>query len=213
MSKFRYVNIEDGIEKSPFDDKKMRLDFIKFARNVLNAEYIDGSEFGIDLIRSDNPECGAEGERGSWKGDRWVGNQRNIFNCPVNTLNIQNRKWHFWGLHGLSNKNEGYNAIQHKGFEHNVYFRVNKDKDQICIIDSKTIRDLTKRLIVEDRIVGNNDEPEDWICVPQKYVMTYNKQHDGSWILNGDYCGLSQEEWRVIEKLKAAEAFKRHKKN
>jgi hypothetical protein len=209
MAGFEYNRVEDGIPKSSYDDKKMRKLFIEFAKNTLNVEYISGTEFGIDLIRVDKPTCGAEGENASWEGDRWVSDQCNIFNRKYNTLNIQNRKWHYWGLSEWSSKNMYRNNKTHPGFEENIYFRINSDGDQICIVDSKTIREQSKidENIVLDRTVNNSYGPEDWICIPQEYVMTYNKQTDGTWVLNGKYCGLTDEERLTIKRLKAANAY------
>ena len=191
---FTFNRVEDGIPKSGDDDSRMREIFIYFSDKTWNIKYISGTKYGIDCVRTDNPNVGAEGENASWNGDRWVGSQRDIFDLGFDTLNIQNWKWHYWGLGEFSEKNYGKYLTIHPGFMENIYFRINKQEDQICIVDAETIRDFNKIKFVLNRKVSNAKKPEDWICVPKQYVKTYNKQPNGEWVLNGRYCGLSQEE-------------------
>ena len=78
--KFRYIRINGKVIQDPFDDEDMRQLFISFAEKVLGMKFISGTQFGIDLVSVDDPTYGAEGENGSFQGDRWVGNQQDIFN-------------------------------------------------------------------------------------------------------------------------------------
>jgi hypothetical protein len=203
---FDYVRVEDGIKKDPYDDKKMKDTYIDFAKNTLGIQYEYGTTYGIDLIRT-GYNYGAEGENASYHGDRWTGIQRNIFGLNFNTLNMQNSKWHYNGLQELSDKNSGKYLIPHPGFEYNNYFRINLDYDQICIAEADVIRDFNKIKFVLNRKVSNSRGPEDWICIPEEYVKTYNKQLDGTWVLNGKYCGLSDDERKLNDRYRATQAF------
>ena len=80
--KFRYIRINGKVIQDPFDDEDMRKLFISFAEKVLGLKFISGTKYGIDLVCVDDPSWGAEGENGSFQGDRWAGNQQDIFNRP-----------------------------------------------------------------------------------------------------------------------------------
>ena len=192
---FNYTRYENGIMVSKFADMPMKEVFISFALTTLNVVYTIGGEFEIDCILASNSNYGAEGEDGSWDYDRWRSGQADLFLLGFNTLNLQNSKWHYWGLGEFSDKNWGKYIKVHPGFMHNIYFRMNKQRDQICIIDADTIRDFTKVKILFNRKVSNAKNPEDWICVPQEYVKTYNLQPDGTWLLNGPYRGMTPAEF------------------
>lgn len=205
---FNYIRIEDGKIKNSYEDDKMRNIFISLAETTLNEKYVLGTEYGIDCVREDNPMFGAEGENASWNGDRWVSEQRDIFGLGVNTLNIQNWKWHYWGLQELSEKNKGKYGVPHPGYENNIYFRINRQEDQICIADASVIRDYSKIKFALNRKVSNSEVLEDWICVPQQFVRTYNKQTNGLWLLDGPYCGPSQDEINRLKRNRAIEVAK-----
>jgi hypothetical protein len=198
---FRYVRINGEVIRDPFDDEEMRILFIEFAEklNTLGLKFVGGVEFGIDLICENDPTWGAEGENASWNGDRWVGPQQDIFNLGFPTLNIQNWKWHYFGLGEWSIKNYGKYKETHTGFEKNIYFRVNAQMDQICLVDASVIRDEKKVKYVFDKKVSNSDYAEDWICVPKEHVRTFNKQLNGEWLENGPYCGPTQKELSDME--------------
>lgn len=193
----------------PYNDDEMKDLFISFQLQVNNEEYIYGTTYGIDCVNKNNPMIGAEGERASWNGDRWKSNQRDLFNIGVDTLNIQHSKWHYWGLQELSDKNRYKYIIPHPGFEFNLYFRINRQQDQICIVEASTIRDFNKIKFVLNRKVSNSNIPEDWICVPKQFVKTYNLQHNGLWLLDGEYCGLTQDEINKSKKDRAIEIAKK----
>jgi hypothetical protein len=196
MGNFIYERIEDGVKKDKYNDLKMRETWIKFAEEVLGKKFIHGTEKGIDNLFEDGT-YGAEGENALWSGDRWVSNQRDRFGLGINTLNMPNRKWFYFGLGELSEKNTfQYRIISHVGFEKNIYYRFNAEMDQLIVVYSDTIRDFTKIKFAFDRKVNNSYEAEDWICIPQEFCFTYNKQRDGKWVLNGPYCGLTEEEKR-----------------
>jgi len=199
---FRYTRIEEGKRKSSYDDHRMRSIAIDFYEKTLGLKFKGGGDFEIDLILIENPLVGSEGENASWSGDRWTGDQRDIFNLGVNTLNIQNRKWHYWNLQELSDKpkNKYWYGKFDPGWNKNQYFRMNHQEDQICIVEAETILNDKKRIFALDRKVSNNSENEDWICIPQEFVRTFNKQPNGEWVENGKYCGLSHEE-RVKQRL------------
>lgn len=197
---FKFIRIENGEVKSVYDDALMRNIGITVFDQAFGMKFKSGTETGIDLVLIDDPSVGAEGEDGSWDGDRWVGGQKDIFNLGVGTLNIQDRKWHFWNLQELSEK-PGAKRFWGKvtsGWNKNFYFRLNRQGDQMCIVDAETILDDNKRLFALNRKVSNNDEAEDWICIPEEYVKTYNLQPSGEWVLNGKYCGPDQEECKKI---------------
>lgn len=193
---FTYERIEEGVKKSVFDDSRMREKFIEFAKKTLGLEFKNGSLKGIDCVFVDDENSGAEGENASWSGDRWKSGQRDLFNLGINTLNIQNRKWFYWGMGELSkiNINKNRNLKTHPGFLKNLYFRINKEEDQIIIVYSDVIRDSTKVKIIRNRTVRNSNEPEDWICIPQEHTLTYNKQPNGEWLLNGPYWAKTAQE-------------------
>lgn len=197
---FTYTRVEDGKVKNMFDDSRMRsiaIDFFKQAKGLI---FINGTETGIDLILEEDQNVGAEGENASWDGNRWVGRQRDIFSLGVNTLNLEHRKWHYWNLQELSSKKE---SVRHygkfnTGWKQNWYFRLNRQEDQMCIISASTILDDKKRIFVIDGQVGNSDKPEDWICIKEEFVETYNKQPDGTWELNGKYWGPTESECKKL---------------
>lgn len=197
---FRYIRINGNVIQDPFDDEDMRQLFIAFAEKVLGMKFISGTQFGIDLVSVDDPTFGAEGENASWNGDRWVSSQQDIFNLGFGTLNMQNWKWHYVGLGEYSEKNYGKYLKIHAGFEKNIYFRVNKQLDQICLVDASVLRDSSKVKFVFNRKVSNSKNPEDWICIPKKFVRTFNKQPNGEWLENGPYCGPTQKELADMEK-------------
>ena len=198
---FRYVRINGEVILDPFDDKEMRELFIDFAGkpNTLSTKFVSGDEFGIDLVCEDDPTWGAEGENASWGGDRWEGPQKDIFNLGFPTINIQNWKWKYFGLGGYSDKNYDKYEEKHTGFEKNIYFRVNAQLDQICLVEASVIRDEKKVKYVFNRKVSNSDYPEDWICVPKEHVRIFNRQPNGEWLENGPYCGPTQKELSDME--------------
>lgn len=196
---FRYIRINGKVIQDPFDDKDMRQLFILFAEKVLRLKFISGTQYGIDLVSVDDPTYGAEGENGSWNGDRWAGNQQDIFNLGFSGLNIQNWKWFYFGLGELSERNYGKYLISHPGHENNIYFRVNAQFDQICMVEASVIKDYNKIKFEFNRQVGNSDKPEDWIVIPKEYVRTFNKQPNGEWLENGPYCGPTQKELEDME--------------
>lgn len=201
---FDFIREEDGQIKKQEDDSKMRQFFIEFAKQNLNIELLNGSEKGIDLIYKHNPIAGAEGEDAGYLGDRWNGFQADLFGLGYNTLNVPHRKWFYWGYGHLSSKVKPYNLITHPGFEENMYFRVNKDYRQVCIVEASVLRDLNKIKFIYDRkVVNGKGKLEDWICIPQEYVKTYNKNLNGIWVLNGNYETLNpQERLRELAKNK-----------
>ena len=197
---FRFIRINGKVIKDPFDDKDMRQLFITFAEKVLGLKFTSGTKYGIDLVCVDDPSCGAEGENGSFQGDRWVGNQQDIFNLGFSGLNIQNWKWFYWGMGEFSERNYGKYLVSHAGQDKNIYFRVNAQFDQICMVDASVIKDYGKIKFVFNRQVGNCDKPEDWIVIPKEFVRTFNKQPNGEWLENGPYCGPTQKELADMEK-------------
>ena len=205
---FRYTRFKNGIVEDPFNDKDMRNLFIDFAEKILGIKFVDGTKYGIDLINFHDSSYGAEGEDGTWIGDRWVSFQRDIFNLGVDTLNMQNWKWHYVGLGHLSKKNYGKYLTVHSGHEKNIYFRVNRYCDQIITVDAKIIKDMSKVLFVWDKIVSNSYRLEDYICIPKEYVNTYNKQPNGLWELNGKFCGVTQEEHDARQEEYKVKRFK-----
>ena len=120
--KFRYIRINGKVIQDPFDDEDMRKLFISFAEKVLGLKFISGTKYGIDLVCVDDPSWGAEGENGSFQGDRWAGNQQDIFNLGFAGLNMQNWKWFYFGLGELSERNTGKWLTSHSGHDKNIYF-------------------------------------------------------------------------------------------
>lgn len=219
---FRFVRIENGVVKSVYDDALMRSIGIEVFLQAFNLRLKSGSKTGIDLVFVDDETAGAEGEDGSWDGDRWIGRQKDIFNVGLSTLNLQDRKWHYWNLQELSEKKEAKKwwGKFDAGWNKNYYFRLNRQGDQMCIVPAEVILNEKKRIFVLNRKVSNNDEAEDWICIPEEFVLTYNKQPNGEWVLNGKYWGPNKEECDFIffelkrlkreeEKKIAAEAYNR----
>lgn len=197
---FRYTRINGEVIQDSYDDGDMRLLYQGFAKKTLGINYINGTTYGIDLINADDPSCGAEGENGSWNGNRWESTQRDCFKLGIDTLNIQNWKWHYFGLGELSDKNYGKYLEVHDGHDKNVYFRINAQLDQICMVDASVIKDLNKIIFVRNQKVSNSDTPEDWICVPKEFVRTFNKQLNGDFLENGPYCGPTQKEIEDMER-------------
>jgi hypothetical protein len=196
---FEFERIENGVTKDKFDDTRMRSLFIEFARKYLGLEFKSGTILGIDLINIDDESWGAEGEDAQWNGDRWVSGQRDRFGLGIDTLNMPHRKWFYFGLQDKSEKNKEKNNKTHFGYLKNLYFRYNKELDQLCIVDASIIRDLEKIKFVNDFKVNNSPVPEDWIAIPKKYVRTFNKQLDETWLENGPYCGDIQRMNRLKE--------------
>ena len=209
---FGYTRIEDGKIKNPYDDSRMRAMGIKFFEEAKGLKFKDGTPMGIDLILKSNPNIGAEGENAGWCGDRWEGRQADLFNKGFNTLNIQDRKWHYWNLQEWSDKPKAKQwwGKHDPGWEDNYYFRINTQEDQICVVDGKTIHDRKKTEVVPNEKVGNSWKPEDWLCVRQEYVETWNLQPNGLWELNGKYHGPSNSEcqkmWIDSQKVKKEKA-------
>lgn len=198
--RFRYTRVNGKVIQDPYDDSEMRQLFIEFAEKILGIKFISGSIYGIDLVNHDDPSWGAEGENASWNGNRWDGPQRDIFNLGVDTLNVQNWKWFYFGLGELSEKNYGKYLETHPGHDKNIYFRVNAQLDQICMVDASVIKDSDKIKFAFNRKVSNSNNPEDWICIPKEFVRTFNKQTNGDWVENGPYCGPTQQELSDLEK-------------
>jgi len=213
---FEYVRIEDGKVKKSTDDSRMRDIGIKFFEQAKGLKFENGTEKGIDLILSDNQIVGAEGENGkSWCGNRWTGHQSDLFKIGRNTLNLEHRKWHYWNLQELSGKYKAkiWWGKHNPGWNMNWYFRLNNQEDQLVLVPASSILDEKKRTILLDRQVRNSDEPEDWICIFQEYVETWNKQPNGLWVLDGQYYGPSKDEcfemWMEEKRLKEEQKNKR----
>ena len=100
----------------------------------------------------------------------------------------------------FSERNYGKYLISHLGHENNIYFRVNAQFDQICMVDASVIKDYNKIKFAFNRKVSNSDEPEDWIVIPKEFVRTFNKQPNGEWLENGPYCGPTQKELADMER-------------
>jgi len=208
MSLNDYVRIENGEKKSSFDDKRMRDIGIEFFKQVKGLNFTHGTELGIDLIGVDDKDMGAEGENAGWNGDRWCNGQSDFLIKGTKTINIQDRKWHYWNLQELSDKPKAkkWYGRHDRGWNKNWYYRLNNQEDQICLVSASTILDDKKRIFVLNRWANFGDYAEDWICIPEEFVETYNKQPDGTWKLNGKYWGPSQEEctkmWLESKRLK-----------
>lgn len=207
-----YERIENGEKKSPFNDKRMRDIAIEFFKQVKGINFTHGTEEGIDLIGVDDKDMGAEGENGGWCGNRWDNGQADFLIKGTKTLNIQDRKWHYWNLQELSDKPKAkkWYGRHDPGWNKNWYFRLNTQEDQICLVSASTIlsNDENKRKFVLNRWANFGDYAEDWICILEEFVETYNKQPDGQWVLNGKYWGPTKEECTAMyleeKKIKAA---------
>jgi len=193
-----YVRNENGEKKSSYDDKRMRDIGIEFFKQVKGINFTHGTEQSIDLIGVDDWNMGAEGENGGWHGNRWDSGQAYSHIKGIKTLNIQDRKWHYWNLQELSDKPKAkiWYGRYDLGYDKNWYFRLNAEEDQICLVSSSIIlsNDENKRKFVLNKWVNFGDYAEDWICIPEEFVETYNKQPDGQWVLNGKYWGPTKEE-------------------
>lgn len=199
-----------------YDDTDMRIALIRALPEITGYRFKSGTRTGIDLVCCDEPEWGVEGERGSWDGDRWTNiKQYDIFGLGVKTINIQQRKWHYWNLNDLTDKTPFWNGKFDEGWDRNMYARINKQYDQICIVKAETILNSEKRIIVYNKKVSNSFQPEDWICIPEEYVETYNKQKNGVWVLstepNGNYIGLTYDEILREKEKKRIERVKQLK--
>ena len=214
MSQDRFIPV--GKEKDPFNDEITRSDGSKALSQLLGHEYVDGERKGIDLKREDNASIGAEGEDGTWHGDRWEAGQQDIFGIGIPTAQVEDRKWHYWNLQHLQNKEWNLYWIGKfdDGWMDNVYYRFNVQKDQIIIFPAEAILNSRKRIILKNRLVSNvtdPDKPEDWIVLAREHLITGNKQKDGTWTRD-PYCGPTQEEFKQIHKKRAAEVFKNRNK-
>lgn len=198
---------------SSYDDSELREIAKKALFLIFGFEFIDGPFKGIDLVRVDKESVGGEGEDGSWDGDRWVSDQADIFGQGYYTLNLEHRKWHYWNLQYLSDKYLAriYHGKFDEGWQENFYFRLNLQGDQMIIVLAETILNPDKRKVLYNRYVGNNTEhgPEDWLVFRREHVLTYNKQPDGQWILDGKYHGPDIEECIEIQALRKLEGIKR----
>jgi hypothetical protein len=221
---FEYERFEDGQHKNKYDDRRMRQIAIEFFKKVFGLEFKSGDEKGIDLVLISDPNVGAEGEDGSWNGDYWVSGLSLALKTGIRTLNIPHRKWKYWNLQEYSVKKEAkwsWGKIN-LGWNKNFYFRINRQCDQIIVIEAETILDNEKRIINLNIKVGNKSVPEDWFSFTKENSRTFNLQPDGEWIENGKYCGLSKKEcdeiWfeeqrlkREKEKRRAVEIFLKNK--
>jgi hypothetical protein len=191
-----------------FDDYQMRMDGIKAFFDVFGFEMISGTKTGIDLIFKNNPISGAEGEDGQWDCDYETHNKSDTFNLGRQTVNVACRKFHFHNLQELSNKKKAVKwwGKFDEGWKNNWHYRENVQRNQMYFIPPEVMLDESKRILVKDRIVSNSTELEDFICIPIEYTYRVNLQPNGIWKWNGDYCGISLEEF---EKLKRAAELKR----
>lgn len=219
---FEYERFEDGQHKNKFDDRRMRQIAIEFFKQKYKLEFESGTETGIDLVLISDPNVGAEGEDGSWNGDYWVSRLSEALRTGIRSLNVPHRKWKYWNLQEYSEKKEAkwsWGKIN-LGGEKNFYFRMNRQCDQIIVIEAETILDDEKRLIFLDIKVGNKSVPEDWFSFRKEHCRTFNLQPDGEWVENGKYWGPNKEECDKIwfeelrlkkeeEKKRASEAFNR----
>ena len=222
MGTFEYERFEDGQHKNKFDDRRMRQIAIDFFLKKYELEFESGSETGIDLVLISDPNVGAEGEDGSWNGDYWVSRLCEALKTGIKSLNFPHRKWKYWNLQEYSEKKEAkwsWGKIN-LGWKRNFYFRMNRQCDQIIVVEAETILDDEKRLIFLDRKVGNSPVPEDWFSFRKENCRTFNLQPDGEWVENGKYWGPNKEECDKIwfeelrlkkeeEKKRATEAFNR----
>ena len=92
---------EDGNLDDPFNDKICRDRGKIVLPQLIGNEYVNGTQKGIDLIEVGREECGAEGEDGSWDGNKEDSNQQDIFKLGFATAQIEDRKWHYWNLQHL----------------------------------------------------------------------------------------------------------------
>jgi hypothetical protein len=205
---FNYkVRFENGKLLGIYDDSRMTIIGIDFFERAMGYRFRRGAFKMIDLVNEDDPNFGAEGENGGWDGNRWENErEKDLFTLGVFTLNIPHRKWKYWNLQELSDKKTAkwsWGKFD-LGWNQNMYFRLNHQEDQMCVVLAETILNNAKRMFALDRRVGNATEDEDWICIPREFVLTYNLQPNGDWVLDGPYCGPTQErcqEMRREEKI------------
>lgn len=200
MGEFNYERFEDGQHKNKYDDRRMREIAIEFFKKTFGLEFKSGTETGIDLVLISDPNVGAEGEDGSWHGNYWVSPLSDALKTGIRSLNIPHRKWKYWNLQEYSEKSEAKYSWGkvNLGWDRNIYFRMNRQCDQIIVIEAKTILDNEKRKINLDKKVGNSPKPEDWFSFTEENSRTFNLQPDGEWIENGKYWGPDEEECRKI---------------
>lgn len=205
---FDYERFEDGQHKNKYDDRRMRQIAIDFFKKTFGLEFKSGTELGIDLVLISDPNVGAEGEDGTWNGNYWESGLSYSMKTGIRTLNIPHRKWKYWNLQEYSDKKEAkwsWGKIN-LGWNKNFYFRINKQCDQIILIEAETILNEKKRIINLNVKVGNKKVPEDWFSFTEENSRTFNLQPDGEWIENGKYWGPSKEEcdkmWEEEKRLK-----------
>jgi hypothetical protein len=182
----------NGQKIDQYNDSEMRNELVISLEKITGGQYISTtiSQYDFDITDINNPNIMYEGEWGiSWKGERWTqSNQSDLFNTGFNTLNIPERKFYAWGY--PSRRHPEY-INRYKPNLNVHYVRANSDFSQICIIESDIIRNPNNVFFVYDKMVGNSTKLEDWICIKEELVKTYNLQPNGLWLLstgqNGDY--------------------------
>ncbi len=209
---FNYIRKnKKGEVISSYDDSELR-EIAKLALFLIfGVVYEDGDFMKIDLVQKENRKVGAEGEDTSYDGDKWVSGQNDVLHLGYDNQVIEHRKWHYWNLQHLSNKAKAryWWGKFDEGWMENIYFRLNRQGDQLIIILASTILDPEKRRIEKNRMVSTSREPEDWFVFKREDVLTYNKQPDGSWELNGKYWGPDIQECEEIQRIREEMGRKR----
>lgn len=174
------------------DDLDSRSFTIKHALVLLGFGVISHKLYGIDLRCEDNPEIGVEieqtpvkfdnyGNETSWYGDYWA--RTNIPNNMLSnlgfaTVNIPERKFHFWQEY-----EKDYDNRHNPSFDKNYFIRIATDFSCVIVIPPHVILDLTKRNHSKFKPKIGFKDPENFWCFKEEDVLTFLLHEDGTYKL------------------------------
>ena len=174
------------LKNESYDDREVKNEIIKVSEKLLGFQVKRNdindieAEYGIDLISVNDPTLGVEVERGGpvyghWDDD-WF---NNIFKFPFKTLNMPDRKEHFWvekyrrhdKYGNYIDKEEVDNSV---GCLKNIFVRTDWFFNQYNVVFASVIRDPEQTFRKRGK-VSNNTIPEGWLLFPRISVVVFNK--------------------------------------
>ena len=197
---------DDGRVIDQYDDSLSRDTVVAALKIIDKLQCQSNGELYAPDITSENPKIIYEIEYAeSQKGNRWKSNQRDKFGVGYDTVNCVDRKFYIWGAKGKYYVSRHADITLYEGVE--VHFiRLNADHNQIIIVRDQTMRDPSKRELIEDQKVYKSTKVEDFWVIPRKYCETYNLQMDDDWIRdtepNGQYDPRTTRGARISRELK-----------
>jgi hypothetical protein len=173
---------EDGRIIDQYDDSLSRETVSKAMTQIDNLKCESNGElYEVDIKTEDKHIIYEIEYAKSQKGDRWAGNQNDLFKIGRDTTNCVERKFYMWGF--MSKDRTKKNHLIHKYDGIIVHFvRVNAFHNQIIVIRDHIMRDPTKRELIENYLANNSTSEEDFWAIYREFCETYNLQMGGRWV-------------------------------